>query len=244
MRSAVCEADALPARRHLPAAQLGPAPRARIPRCSCGLRDRAAGFGVELDHVALARIATFLTLLDTWNRRLRLTGERDPLALVDKHVVDSLAVAPFLPAAGMVVDIGAGAGFPGIVLSCVRPDLDVALVDSRRKPVSFLREVIRAIPLPLARALERRGQELATDPAIAHCAALVVSRAVRMADFLPLAAPLLAPNGMVVAMQTPRISDDEASRAGSSDGLSFVRGHDYELPEGEKRRLLLFERTC
>lgn len=208
------------------------------------LRDRAAAFGVDLDALSLERITTFLALLETWNRRMRLTGARDARALVDKHVVDSLAVAPFLPTAGMVVDIGAGAGLPGIVLSCVRPDLDVALVDSRRRPVSFLREAIRAIPLPLARALERRGQELATDPAIARRAALVVSRAVRMDDFLPLAAPLLALNGMVVAMQTPRICDDEASRAGSSYGLSFVRHHDYELPEGEKRRLLLFERTC
>jgi 16S rRNA (guanine527-N7)-methyltransferase len=207
------------------------------------LRERAAEFGVDVDAPAIQRITTFLAILESWNPRLRLTGERDSRALADKHTLDSLAVAAFLPVSGTVVDIGSGAGFPGIVLSCVRPDLEVVAVDSRRRPVSFLREVIRQVPLPHTRALERRGEELATAEALGGRVALVVGRALRLDVFLPLASPLLAPEGMVIAMQTPRITLDEAIRGGEAHGLSLMRVHDYRLPQGEQRRLLLFART-
>src|SRR5262245_23132162 len=118
----------------------------------------AVTIGVELDRTTVGRIDRFLAVLDVWNRRVRLTGERDGATIIDRHVVDSLAAGPDLPADGLVVDIGSGAGFPGIILSCLRPDLDMVLIDSRRRRVSFLREAIREIPLPSARALELRAE--------------------------------------------------------------------------------------
>jgi 16S rRNA (guanine527-N7)-methyltransferase len=208
------------------------------------LRDKAAEVGFRLDEPGTQRIATFLAILNTWNRRMRLTGERDARTLAEKHVVDSLAVAPLLPTSGTIVDVGTGAGFPGVVLSCVRPDLETVLVDSRRRPVSFLREVIRRVPLPRTQALERRGQELATDEALRESAALVVGRALRLDVLLLLASPLVGRDGIVVAMQTPGMAAEEAARQGSAHGLSLMRLHDYRLPGGENRRLLLFARTC
>jgi 16S rRNA (guanine527-N7)-methyltransferase len=200
----------------------------------------ARWFDVELLAAATDRIARFVALLGLWNQRIRLTAEADREAVIAKHVVDSLALVPFLPGSGTVVDIGSGAGFPGIVLGSVRPDLHLVLIESRRRRASFLRESIRTIPLPAATVLELRA-EAAAETALAGTAALVVARAVRLDAFLPLAAPLLRPSGKVLAMQTPRTAG-AASRTGAS-GLHLSHRHDYTLPGGAARTLLTFERV-
>ena len=199
----------------------------------------ARWFDVELHAAVTDRIARFLALLDVWNRRIRLTAETDREAVIAKHVVDSLALVPLLPASGTVVDIGSGAGFPGIVLGSVRPDLRLVLIESRRRRASFLRESIRTISLPAATVLELRA-ETAAETELAEAAALVVARAVRLDAFLPLAAPLLCPGGKVLAMQTPRTAG-AASRTASASGLHLSHRQDYKLPGGAPRSLLTFE---
>ena len=201
----------------------------------------ARWFDVELLAAATDRIARFLALLGVWNRRIRLTAETDREAVIAKHVVDSLALVPFLPGSGTVVDVGSGAGFPGIVLGSVRPDLRLVLIESRRRRASFLRESIRTIPLPAATALELRA-EAAAETELAGTAALVVARAVRLDAFLPLAAPLIRPGGKVLAMQTPRTAG-AASRTASASGLRLSQRQDYRLPGGAPRTLLTFERV-
>ena len=107
------------------------------------IRAAASALGLAMDAAALARILRFGATLATWNRRLRLTGEPDPVRVAEQHVADSLAVVGLLPAEGPVVDIGSGQGFPGIILGCMRPDLELVLVESRRRRANFLRDAIR-----------------------------------------------------------------------------------------------------
>src|SRR5262249_42080942 len=121
-----------------------------------------------------------------------------------KHVVDCLEPLRFLPATGPVVDVGSGAGFPGIVLASVRPEMRMVLIESRRRPVTFLRECSRKLPLPNLRVIEARAEDAAQDPALADRSPLVTCRGLRLDQLLPLAVPLLAPRGVVLAMQTPR----------------------------------------
>jgi 16S rRNA (guanine527-N7)-methyltransferase len=202
----------------------------------------ARGVGASVDAATAARLEIFVDLLVVWNRRLRLTGDRDRRVLLRKHVVDSLAVAPELPASGLIVDLGSGAGFPGIVLGCARPDLAVRLIEPRRRPVSFLAEAIRNIPLPGAQALEMGGEEAASSPSVAGRSRLVVSRALRLDVFLGLALPLLGPDGLVVAMQAPSLGEAHARDQSRPMGLDLVRLRDYQLPDGEARRLFIFGR--
>jgi 16S rRNA (guanine(527)-N(7))-methyltransferase RsmG len=196
--------------------------------------------GLRLAPAAVARLGRFLDLLELWNRRLPLTGDRDRRTLVRKHVVDSLACVPLLPDAGSVLDVGTGAGFPGVVLGCVRPDLDVALLDSRERVASFLGEVTRAVPLPRARAVRLRVEDAAEHPDLAGKQALVTSRAIRVDRFLAWAAPLLASNGRALAMQTTHLDRATAEKGGARHGLRVVDLRDYRLPDGEPRRLVLF----
>src|SRR5437899_4369872 len=168
------------------------------------LHAAARELGVDVGYGAVDRLARFLDLLALWNRRIHLTGARGLPSLVRNHAIDSLAPAAHIPTTGLVVDVGSGAGFPGIVLACLRPDLEIALIESRRRRASFLREAIRTIPLPAARVLEMRAEEAATEPELAGRAAVANSRALRPDGLLALAVPLLAPHGTAIAMQTPR----------------------------------------
>lgn len=201
------------------------------------VRRSGADLGVPVDDDALARIDRFLDLLDTWNRSTRLTGERDRTVIVSRHVVDSLAPVRWLPADGTVIDVGSGAGFPGIVLGCLRPDLDVVLLEARRRRASFLAEAARTIPLPRARVVARRAEE-ATD---LDRARTVIARALRLETFLPLAAPLLTSDGDAIGMQTPA-SREAAARTAQGCGFVLVDTFDYRLPDDRARSLMRFRR--
>jgi 16S rRNA (guanine527-N7)-methyltransferase len=201
------------------------------------LRRGAAGVGVILSEADVSRLVRYVDLLALWNRRIRLTGTREIGGIVERHVVDSLAVVPFVPPRGPVVDLGSGAGFPGIVIACLRPELRVVLIEARRRRVSFLREVIRSIPLPSAEALELRAEAAAADDSLAGRTRLVVARAIRLDAFLALAVPLLAADGEAIAMQTPR-----TAAGASAAGLRLRRTHEYRLPGGERRLLLVYAR--
>jgi 16S rRNA (guanine527-N7)-methyltransferase len=202
----------------------------------------ARHFGLDPQEAVFDRLDRFITLLETWNRRIRLTGERERGVIVGKHVVDCLAVVPELPRAGTVIDVGSGAGFPGIILACVRPDLDVVLLDSRRKVTSFLRDAVRQVPLPAARVIEARADDASHDASLAGRAAVVTTRAVRLEVFLAAAAPLLDASGEAIAMQTPRTARNAVAEP-VGHRLRLQRRREYTLPDGARRTLLVFRRT-
>jgi 16S rRNA (guanine527-N7)-methyltransferase len=196
-------------------------------------------FGQSIDPGALDAIDRFLDLLELWNERLRLTGERDRAALLRKHVVDAIACVPLMPAGGAYLDLGTGAGFPGVVVACLRPDLRTTLLDSRQRPVSFLSEAIRTLPLPSARALALRAEQAAADIAIGHQQDVVTARALRMDSFFRLAKPLLATGGRAISMQTPATDRLDAEAVAARCALRVLDVRDYRLPGGEPRRLIV-----
>lgn len=204
------------------------------------LRRAAAGLEITLSDEQVERIGRHVDLLDLWNQRLRLTGERDRATLLTKHAVDSMAPLRFLPPAGLVVDIGSGGGFPGLVLGVLRSDLSLLLVESRRRPSSFLAEAIRDLGLANAQVRTARAEELAVDGDVAAQAACVVSRAVRLDAFLPLAKPLLAPDGVVVAFQAGEKGADDVVGVADANAMEVAERWNYRLSAGERRSLVVF----
>jgi 16S rRNA (guanine527-N7)-methyltransferase len=199
------------------------------------VRQSARDLGVLVDDETAARLDRYLAVLDRWNRTARLTGERDRRTILTRHVIDSLAPVRWLPPAGATVDVGSGAGFPGIILGCVRPDAEIVLVESRRRRASFLAEAVRTIPLPRARVLPVRAEE-AVAGALGGTAAAAITRAVRLDVFLPLADLLLAPVGVAIAMQTP-------SAPAAHVGWRLDDSLPYALPDGRRRVLRKFRRV-
>jgi 16S rRNA (guanine527-N7)-methyltransferase len=119
-----------------------------------------AGIGLE-DHQARC-CARHLRLLLQWNRHINLTRITDPHAMVIGHLLDSLLPGGILPERGPALDIGSGAGFPGIPLKVIKPDLQMTLLEATRKKVSFLRVLLADLALAQISAVQGRWEDLST----------------------------------------------------------------------------------
>src|SRR5882672_12540516 len=119
------------------------------------IRQGVGDMGVRLDPEQLKCLGRHVDLMLKWNKSVNLTAITDPEEIVEKHVLDSLAVVPVLPS-GSLLDAGTGAGFPGIPLAIARPDLEVVLVDSVQKKVAFLKSVLAELRLPKVKAVAVR----------------------------------------------------------------------------------------
>jgi 16S rRNA (guanine527-N7)-methyltransferase len=120
----------------------------------------ADAMGQSLPSGAADQLATLLVELERWNRRINLTAIRDVDEMVAAHVLDSLAVRPFLKGS-RVIDIGTGAGFPGLPLAIAEPTLDFTLLDSVGKKIRFVDHMIGELGLENARAVKARAEDYA-----------------------------------------------------------------------------------
>jgi 16S rRNA (guanine527-N7)-methyltransferase len=112
------------------------------------------------------QIQQYIKILLTWNEKINLTAIRDPLEILYRHFCESMYAADAVPLEkGRLADVGSGAGFPGLPLKILRPDLQVFLVESNIKKVTFLAEVIRELGLMGAQVLARRYEELGEEVA-------------------------------------------------------------------------------
>src|SRR5215467_768296 len=154
-----------------------------------------ADFRLELSSQARERMAAYLALLDAARRRTNLTGPLTAAELVD-HALESVIGSALIPAASAVVDIGSGAGFPGLPLAIARPDIGMTLVEPRRKRLDFLREVVREVGLPRV-VCARRLQDLPPGGA-----SVATARAVGDLEGVLGEAPFLARTGVVLVWTT------------------------------------------
>src|SRR5688500_1391733 len=111
---------------------------------------------LSLDAALAAPLLAYLALLARWNQTYNLTAIRDPREMVAKHLLDSLAMHPFVGDVETLADLGTGAGLPGIPLAIARPALQVTLVESNGKKARFMREALRQLGLGNARVVESR----------------------------------------------------------------------------------------
>ncbi|MDE2271611.1 MAG: 16S rRNA (guanine(527)-N(7))-methyltransferase RsmG [Xanthomonadaceae bacterium] len=116
----------------------------------------AMQLGVSAD--AQGKLLAYLDLLVKWNRAYNLTAVRDPTDMVARHLLDSLAILPYLHGSTLA-DLGSGAGLPGIPLAIARPDLAVTLIESNGKKARFLREAVRNLPLANVTVVQARVQD-------------------------------------------------------------------------------------
>jgi 16S rRNA (guanine527-N7)-methyltransferase len=152
---------------------------------------------MNLDAALAPPLLTYLTLLDRWNRTYNLTAIRDPLEMVTRHLLDSLAMQPYLEA-GTLADLGTGPGLPGIPLAIARPQLQVTLVESNGKKARFMREAVRQLGLGNARVAESRAEALAEPGAYDHLTARAMDT---LAGIIDVGGHLLRPGGRLLAMK-------------------------------------------
>ena len=188
---------------------------------------------LDLDDDVLSKLAGFVALLEKWNRVYNLTAVRDPREMVTRHILDSLVVMPFLTR-GRLLDVGTGAGLPGLPVAIADPGLSVTLLDASAKKLRFVRQAVADLGLDNVEVVQARMQEY--QPA--HSFDMVISRAVASLDDLcRQTAHLVRPGGRMLFMKgtVPEQEIDELQA--SRDTLHIERLH---IPGLEAERHLLW----
>ncbi len=199
--------------------------------------------GLVLDPEVLQHLDAYLELLLEANRSVNLTAVREPDAAWRRLIVDSLTPLPLfdLPPEARVVDIGTGAGLPGLPLAIVCPGVHFSLVDSTRKKTTFLESVITALKLENVEVLAERAETLGQRRDHRETYDLAISRAIGpMPLVLEYSLPLVKVGGAVIAMKGPKVVDELEV---SGDAMTLLGAGDVELvpayPESFANDLLL-----
>ncbi|MCB5190972.1 16S rRNA (guanine(527)-N(7))-methyltransferase RsmG [Methylobacillus arboreus] len=153
--------------------------------------------GIVLPQGAIEKLLAYLALLVKWNKVHNLTAVRDPEEMVTLHLLDSLSVLPHVPA-GRLLDVGSGAGLPGIVLAICRPDLQVTTIDAVQKKASFMRQAKAELQIDNLQVVAGRVEQLKPEQPFDS----VISRAFsEIALFIKLTRHLIAEDGIWLAMK-------------------------------------------
>lgn len=189
-----------------------------------------------------AALVRHCELIIRHGRRTNLTGRSDVEALIREDVADSLALVPLIKSRDRLLDLGSGAGFPGIPIAICREDLALTLCEPRRKRAAFLRLVIVELGLRTVELVAARAEGLATDPAHAGAYDVVTARAVAdLADLARIAMPLLRDGGRLLAMKGPRAEDEamSAAEAIGESGARLVAVHETPNPLAGKAHVVV-----
>ncbi|MGO2131656.1 MAG: 16S rRNA (guanine(527)-N(7))-methyltransferase RsmG [Halomonas sp.] len=195
-----------------------------------------AQLGIALDEQQRDKLLALVRLLHKWNRAYNLTAVRDPLTMVSRHLLDSAAIAPFVTGP-RVLDVGSGAGLPGLVLAILDPSLDITLIDSNGKKVRFQRQAVMELGLTNVTPVQARVEDQQTlDERFEQ----VVSRAfASLPDFIALSQAWLAKDGQWLAMKGPAVEDE---LEGLATNVRVIDRHRLKVPfEPGNRWLVVLE---
>lgn len=197
---------------------------------------------ITLDGTACDRLETYGNLLIEWNEKMNLTAITEPEEVLYKHFYDCLLFFKNVnvPNGARVIDVGTGAGFPGMVLKIARPDIELCLLDSLNKRLVFLSEVLSKIGLT-AEVVHARAEEGAKKENLRETFDIACARAVAQMPVLSeYCLPYIKPGGLFVAMKGPA-ADEELKSA--QKAISILGGGESalyceNLPDGSQRRII------
>lgn len=185
-------------------------------------------------------------LLD-WNERMNLTRITDEQEIIDKHFIDSLT--PLLleeyEGTGKVLDLGTGAGFPGMVLALTEPAREFHLMDSLNKRITFLDAVVKDLGIDNVKTFHGRAEEAGRNPEFREQYQIVVSRAVARLNILAeYCLPFVELGGYLIAMKGPEGLEEieEADKAINTLGAELTHYEEFLLPDGDKRILVVLRK--
>ena len=199
-------------------------------------------FGIELTDHQLDLFRIYLDELWTWNRKFNLTGLEDRKRVVIELFLDSLLPSPVLPIEGSLLDVGSGAGFPGLPLKIHCPRRDTFLLEPNSKKASFLRHVLRLMQLREVQTIKSRVEHLPKETRYD----LVTARAVaELGKTLDWCAPLVNPGGLLVVYLGARAEENlkERERSVADHHLRVSKRLSYVLPgKRSERHTVIFEK--
>ena len=205
------------------------------------LSEYISKIGIDLSEKQIEQLNIYYEMLVEKNKVMNLTAITEYEEVVVKHFADSAAVvnAIDLEKIGTVIDIGTGAGFPGVVLKIVFPHLEITLLDSLNKRIKFLNEVIEKLDLKKIKTIHGRAEDFAQDKLYREKYNLCVSRAVaNLSTLSEYCLPFVAVGGKFVSYKAGECETEvkEANTAFSKLGANIERVVDYMLPDTDIAR--------
>lgn len=209
------------------------------------LKNGAAELGIAVGEKETALFLKYLSELTEWNKKINLTAITDERKIVIRHFLDSLTLAPFLTNQKTLLDIGSGAGFPGIPLKIALPHLKVTLIDSVNKKVIFMKHIIRTLGLEQIEAVHARGEDTAVIKKFDALFDVVTSRAfAELGKFLEIATPYTKKGGMLLAMKGPK-GIEEVKALKQIKDVEYVEAREVKLPFSDMvTTILVFKKTA
>lgn len=202
----------------------------------------AAEFNVNLTDDMVDNFFSYMSLLKEWNSKMNLTAIEEDRDVIIKHFTDSLSILPFVEDKELaLVDIGTGAGFPGVPLKIVRPALSITLADSLQKRLIFLDEVIKSLKLRKISTVHGRAEDLGQDKNHREKYDIAVARAVAgLPVLLEYCLPFVRPGGIFIAMKGSDIKEvQDSKKALSILGGEIVEVKSINLPFTDNERNLI-----
>ena len=210
------------------------------------MASKAAQYGITLSSEQLAKLDRYAEMLVEWNTRMNLTGITDSDGIMTRHFEDSLAMLRFvdIPSGAALIDIGTGAGFPGMVLKIARPDIQLTLLDSLNKRIAFLQAVADELGLEV-RAVHLRAEEGGRNPLYREKYDIACARAVsNLRELAEYCLPYVRVGGQFVSMKGPDALEElNAAKPGIGTlGGKVNAVREYSISDGSGRTVIVVDK--
>ena len=202
---------------------------------------------IDIKESQIEKFYIYMNLLLEWNQKINLTAITDCDEIIIKHFIDSLTICKYLKKESSVVDVGTGAGFPGIPIKIVREDLNIILVDSLNKRIRFLEEIIKKLELENIKAIHSRAEEFGRNIKYREKFDYATSRAVaNLSTLSEYLIPLVKIKGKVISMKGSTIDEEleESKKAINVLGGKILNIDEFNLPSSDiKRNIVIIEKV-
>ncbi len=210
------------------------------------LREKAEKYGITLDEKALERFDLYGKLLVEWNEKINLTAITEPEEIAIKHFLDCLTVFSKvdIKEKAKIIDVGTGAGFPGIVMLIARPDLQMTLMDSLNKRLNVIRDILDKLGLE-AEVVHSRAEDGGQNKAYREKYDFSTARAVsNLRDLSEYCLPFVKKGGSFIAMKAAKADEEiaQAEKAVKLLGGKVEEKHSFELEDCGERNIVIIKK--
>lgn len=206
------------------------------------MQEKGSKINIDFTVEQLWKFYRYMELLIEWNEKMNLTAITEPKEIILKHFIDSLTILKEVQKNKILVDVGTGAGFPGIPLKIMKEDLKIVLVDSLNKRLLFLKEVINELDLKNIEIIHARAEELGQNKNYREKFELATSRAVaNLSTLSEYLIPLVKINGKCIVMKASEVDEEiqQAKKAINVLGGTIEKIEKFELPESDIGRTIV-----
>ena len=197
---------------------------------------------IDINDKQIEKFYKYMNLLLEWNKKINLTAITDYNEIILKHFVDSLTINKYIGKNNYIVDVGTGAGFPGVPLSIMNPTLKITLVDSLNKRLIFLQEVVKELNLKNIEIVHARAEEFGQNKNYREKFDIATSRAVaNLATLSEYLVPLVKIGGKIISMKASNAKEEinDAQKAIEVLGGKIEKIEEFDLPESDIGRTII-----